>query len=96
MVDRTNAVKSVRSLSKTIDDLIHKEKNKISDHYQSKISQLSKSKLSSSYNQNPNEDFDASHNTGRSNRFTNKESEELSEALKLSTLTKTEGPYKLS
>jgi hypothetical protein len=38
MVDRTNAIKSVRSLSRTIDDLINKEKEKISDHYQSKLS----------------------------------------------------------
>ena len=45
MVDRSNAIKSVRSLSKTIDDLINKEKEKISEHYNSK---LSKSRLSSS------------------------------------------------
>lgn len=38
MVDRTNAIKSVRSLSRTIDDLISKEKEKISEHYQSKLS----------------------------------------------------------
>ena len=44
MVDRSDAIKSVRSLSKTIDDLIHKEKEAINDHYQSK---LSRSKLSS-------------------------------------------------
>jgi hypothetical protein len=37
MVDRGNAIKSVRSLSKTIDDLINKEKGKIEDHYNSKI-----------------------------------------------------------
>ena len=47
MVDRSNAIKSVRSLSRTIDDLLSKEKEKISEHYQSKISQLSKSKMSS-------------------------------------------------
>jgi regulator of replication initiation timing len=33
MVDRTNAIKSVRSLSRTIDELISKEKEKISEHY---------------------------------------------------------------
>lgn len=38
MVDRNNAIKSVRSLSKTIDDLINKEKEKISEHYNSKLS----------------------------------------------------------
>ena len=43
MVDRSDAIKSVRSLSKTIDDLISKEKDKINEHYQSK---LSRSRLS--------------------------------------------------
>jgi hypothetical protein len=47
MVDRTNAIKSVRSLSRTIDDLINKEKEKISEHYQSKLSILSRSRVSS-------------------------------------------------
>ena len=37
MVDRSNAIKSVRSLSRTIEDLISKEKEKISEHYQSKL-----------------------------------------------------------
>lgn len=46
MVDRTNAIKSVRSLSRTIDDLINKEKEKISEHYQSKLSVLSRSRVS--------------------------------------------------
>lgn len=53
MVDRTNAIKSVRSLSRTIDELIEKEKMKISDHYASKleksrISNLTNSKMMSS------------------------------------------------
>ena len=43
MIDRKDAMKSIRSLSKTIDDLIHKEKEKISDHYNSK---LEKSRIS--------------------------------------------------
>lgn len=38
MVDRTNAMKSVRSLSRTIDELLNKEKQKISNHYLSKAS----------------------------------------------------------
>jgi hypothetical protein len=38
MVDRSNAINSVRSLSRTIEELIHKEKEKIQDHYQSRIS----------------------------------------------------------
>jgi hypothetical protein len=52
MVDRGNAIKSVRSLSRTIDNLINKEKNKIEDHYNSKIleksmiSQMEDSKIS--------------------------------------------------
>jgi hypothetical protein len=33
MVDRSNAIKSVRSLSRTIDELLSKEKDKISEHY---------------------------------------------------------------
>ena len=37
MVDRNNAIKSVRSLSKTIDDLISMEKEKIDGHYNSKL-----------------------------------------------------------
>ena len=37
LVDRNNAVKSVRSLSKTIDDLISMEKEKIDGHYNSKL-----------------------------------------------------------
>jgi len=37
LVDKNNAIKSVRSLSRTIDDLINKEKNKIENHYNSKI-----------------------------------------------------------
>lgn len=44
MVDRTNAMKSVRSLSRTIDDLINKEKEKIEDHYNSKV--LERSRIS--------------------------------------------------
>jgi len=53
IVDRTNAIKSVRSLSRTIDELIEKEKMKISDHYASKleksrISNLTNSKMMSS------------------------------------------------
>jgi hypothetical protein len=53
MVDRTNAIKSVRSLSRTIDELLEKEKMKISDHYASKleksrISNLTNSKMMSS------------------------------------------------
>jgi len=43
MIDRKDAMKSIRSLSKTIDDLINKEKEKISDHYNSK---LEKSRIS--------------------------------------------------
>jgi len=43
MLDRGGAMKSIRSLSKTIDDLINKEKEKISDHYNSK---LEKSRIS--------------------------------------------------
>ena len=42
MVDRNNAIKSVRSLSKTIDDLILKEKEKIEDHYNSKLIEKSR------------------------------------------------------
>ena len=40
MVDRSNAIKSVRSLSRTIEDLIAKEKEKISEHYQSKLEKI--------------------------------------------------------
>ena len=43
MIDRKDAMKSIRSLSKTIEDLIKKEQDKISDHYQSK---LEKSRIS--------------------------------------------------
>lgn len=51
MVDRTNAMKSVRSLSRTIDDLINKEKEKIEDHYNSKVLERSRiSNLESSRN----------------------------------------------
>lgn len=46
MVDRNNAIKSVRSLSKTIDDLISKEKGKIEDHYNSKLLEKSKGDIS--------------------------------------------------
>jgi hypothetical protein len=48
MVDRTNAIKSVRSLSRTIDDLIEKEKLKISEHYASKLEKSRMSNLTSS------------------------------------------------
>ena len=41
LIDRSNAIRSVRSLSKTIDDLISREKEKISDHYLSKMSKAS-------------------------------------------------------
>lgn len=43
LVDRNNAIKSVRSLSRTIDDLIQKEKQKIDEHYNHK---LEKSRIS--------------------------------------------------
>ena len=55
MVDRNNAIKSVRSLSRTIDDLINKEKEKISDHYNSKI--LEKSRISN-FNDKSNQEID--------------------------------------
>lgn len=48
MVDRSNAIKSVRSLSRTIEDLIAKEKEKITDHYQSKLSKSKASNLTQS------------------------------------------------
>lgn len=48
MVDRSNAIKSVRSLSRTIEDLIAKEKEKISEHYQSKLEKSRASNLTQS------------------------------------------------
>lgn len=48
MVDRSNAIKSVRSLSRTIDELINKEKEKISDHYASKLGKSGISNLTNS------------------------------------------------
>jgi len=37
LVDKNNAIKSVRSLSRTIDNLIIKEKDKIEDHFKNSI-----------------------------------------------------------
>jgi hypothetical protein len=34
-LDRQKAIRSVESLTRTIDDLIFREKDKISDHYES-------------------------------------------------------------
>ena len=83
MVDRSNAIKSVRSLSRTIDELLSKEKEKISEHYQSKMSQLSKSKAS---------DLKESRILGNISSEKNENEEQLKESfLKVSNLTKTKG-----
>ena len=61
LVDKNNAIKSVRSLSRTIDELISKEKDKIEEHFNSKLSEKKEdelkvstlNKLVSNYNVRP-------------------------------------------
>lgn len=50
LVDKNNAIKSVRSLSKTIDDLIKKEKSKIEELYNSKLIEKSQISIESDEN----------------------------------------------
>jgi hypothetical protein len=35
--DKMKAIRSVKSLTRTIDDLIYREKDKISDHFESQL-----------------------------------------------------------